>query len=87
MFASNRQVDNWTAQARAERGSGIAYLVPLLVAGAVAAAALVFLWQQLTLVGQSAVLWVGWPILGVVTVLQTLIMFTTLMKRHRGYRV
>nr|WP_233550748.1 glycosyltransferase family 2 protein [Cryobacterium melibiosiphilum] len=85
-FASNKQVDNWAAQAKAERGSGNAYLVPLLVAVA-AAAALVFIWLQLTVVGQSAVLWVGWPILGVVTVLQTLIMFTTLIKRHRGYRV
>jgi hypothetical protein len=85
-FASNKQVDNWAAQAKAERGSGNAYLAPLIVAAAVAVA-LVVIWLRLPVVAQSGVLWIGWPILGVVTVLQTLIMFATLIKRHRGYRV
>ncbi|MET0956115.1 MAG: glycosyltransferase family 2 protein, partial [Cryobacterium sp.] len=85
-FASNKQVDNWAEQAKAERGSGNAYLVPLLVALA-AAAAMVFVWLQLPIVIQSTILWIGWPILGVTTVIQTLTMFVTLTKRHRGYRV
>jgi biofilm PGA synthesis N-glycosyltransferase PgaC len=85
-FASNKQVDNWAAQAKAERGSGNAYIVPLLVALA-AFAASIFIWLQLPAVAQSTVLWIGWPILGVITVLQTLTMFATLVRRHRGYRV
>ncbi|WEO77957.1 glycosyltransferase family 2 protein [Cryobacterium sp. SO2] len=85
-FASNKQVDNWAEQAKAERGSGNAYLVPLLVAVGFSAA-LVFIWLQLPVVIQSTVLWIGWPILGVTTVLQTLTMFFTLVKRHHGYKV
>jgi len=85
-FASNKQVDNWAEQAKAERGSGNAHLVPLLV-GLAAAAAMVFIWMQLPIVIQSTILWIGWPILGVTTVLQTLTMFFTLIKRHRGYKV
>jgi hypothetical protein len=85
-FASNKQVDNWAEQAKAERGSGNAYLVPLLVAVGFAAA-LVFIWLQLPVVIQSTILWIGWPILGVTTVLQTLTMFFTLIKRHHGYKV
>lgn len=85
-FASNKKVDNWAEQAKAERGSGNAYLVPLMVAVAFTAA-LVFIWLQLPIMVQSAILWVGWPILGVTTVLQTLTMFFTLIKRHHGYKV
>jgi biofilm PGA synthesis N-glycosyltransferase PgaC len=85
-FASNKKVDNWAEQAKAERGSGNAYLVPLLVAVA-ASAALVFIWLQLPIVIQSGILWIGWPILGVTTVIQTLTMFFTLTKRHHGYKV
>jgi poly-beta-1,6-N-acetyl-D-glucosamine synthase len=85
-FASNKQVDNWAEQAKAERGSGNAFLVPLVVALA-SFAALVFMWLQLPTVAKSTVLWIGWPILGVTTVVQTLTMFGTLVKRHRGYRV
>ncbi|TFB87109.1 glycosyltransferase family 2 protein [Cryobacterium algoricola] len=85
-FASNKQVDNWAEQAKAERGSGNAFLFPLIFATAFFAA-LVFIWLQLPVVAQSTVLWIGWPILGVTTIIQTLTMFGTLVKRHRGYRV
>ncbi|WP_308287659.1 glycosyltransferase family 2 protein [Cryobacterium sp. 1639] len=85
-FASNKKVDNWAEQAKAERGSGNAYLVPLMVAVGFTAA-LVFIWLQLPIMVQSAILWVGWPILGVTTVIQTLTMFFTLVKRHHGYKV
>jgi biofilm PGA synthesis N-glycosyltransferase PgaC len=85
-FASNKKVDNWAEQAKAERGSGNAYLVPLMVAVGLAAA-LVFIWLQLPIVVQSGILWIGWPILGVTTVIQTLTMFFTLTKRHHGYKV
>jgi hypothetical protein len=85
-FASNKQVDNWAEQAKAERGSGNAFLFPLIFATAFFAA-MVFIWLQLPVVAQSTVLWIGWPILGVITIIQTLTMFGTLVKRHRGYRV
>ncbi|MEB0222580.1 hypothetical protein, partial [Pseudomonas sp. AB12(2023)] len=44
-FASNKQVDNWAEQAKAERGSGNAFLFPLIFATAFFAA-LVFIWLQ-----------------------------------------
>jgi hypothetical protein len=85
-FASRKQVDNWAEQAKAERGSGNAYLVPLI--GLLATvAALTFVWFQLSTDVQSLILWVCWPILGVITVLQTLGMFFSVIRRHRGYRV
>jgi AspT/YidE/YbjL antiporter-like protein len=36
---------------------------------------------------QSAILWVGWPIVGVVTVLQTATMAFKLFRRHQGFTV
>lgn len=85
-FASRKQVDNWAEQAKAERGSGNAYLIPLV--GILATcAALTFAWFQLSTDVQSMILWVAWPVLGVITVVQTLAMFFSVIRRHRGYRV
>lgn len=85
-FASNKKVDNWAEQAKAERGSGNAHLAPLLFVLA-AIIAIVAAWTQLSPVVQSTILWAGWPVLGVITVLQTLSMFGKLIRRQRGYRV
>ncbi|MGH3703594.1 MAG: glycosyltransferase family 2 protein [Agromyces sp.] len=85
-FASKKQVDNWAAQAKAERGSGHAYLAPLLVLLA-AVIAMVAIWTQLTPLVQSSVLWICWPVLGIITVLQTVGMFGKLVRRHHGYTV
>ena len=85
-FLSRKQVDNWAAQAKAERGSGNAWLVPAIIA-LVVMAVLVVVWFQLAVVVQSTILWIGWPILGVITILQTLGMFVKLLRRHRGYKV
>ena len=85
-FLSRKQTDNWAEQAKAERGSGNAYLAPIVIT-ALVIIALVVLWFQLDVVVQSSILWVGWPILGVITALQTLSMFASLARRHRGYRV
>jgi len=85
-FLSRKQTDNWAAQAKAERGSGNGYLLPVL-AVAIAFAALVFTWFQLTVVTQSIILYIGWPILAVITGVQTLTMFVKLLQRHRGYKV
>lgn len=85
-FASRKQVDNWAEQAKAERGAGHAYLTPLLVVLGVVVA-MVAIWTQLSPVVQSSILWVGWPVLGIITVLQTLTMFGSLVRRHHGYKV
>jgi biofilm PGA synthesis N-glycosyltransferase PgaC len=84
-FLSQSRTDNWAAQAKAERGSGWAYLSPLLV-GAVALAAVAWMWTTLPLAAQSTALTIGWPVLGVVTVLQTLFMLRRLVRRQHGLR-
>ena len=84
-FASKKQVDNWAAQAKAERGAGNAYLTPLFITVAVMIA-LAAVWVQLSIVVQSTVLWVAWPLLGTIAVLQTLGMFGKLVRRHHGYQ-
>jgi len=85
-FLSRKQVDNWAAQAKAERGSGNAHLAPIFIL-LLTIAILVFTWFQLDVVVQSTILWIGWPILGVITFTQTLTMLGSLLRRHRGYRV
>jgi biofilm PGA synthesis N-glycosyltransferase PgaC len=85
-FLSRKQTDNWAAQAKAERGSGNGFLVPLLVL-ALIFAVLVLTWFQLSVMVQSTILWIGWPILGIITAIQTLTMISKLMQRHRGYKV
>ncbi|MDX2377995.1 glycosyltransferase family 2 protein [Microbacterium sp. LRZ72] len=85
-FLSRKKVDNWAAQAKAERGGGFAHWTPLFVAVAVVIAIAV-IWSMLGATVQSAILAVGWPILGVVTVLQTLTMFFKLIRRQYGYKV
>jgi len=85
-FLSSQKVDNWAAQAKAERGSGNGYLVPIAIVVLVIIA-LVFTWFQLNAVVQSTILWIGWPILGVITAIQTVTMIASLLKRHRGYKV
>ncbi len=73
------------AYAKAERGTGWAYLSLLLVA-LVALAAVVWAWTTTTPGAQSAVLSLGWPVLGVVTILQTFFMLRRLVRRHHGLR-
>ncbi len=85
-FLSRKQTDNWAEQAKAERGSGNAYLAPIIIA-IVVMSLLVVTWFQLSVVTQSTILWIGWPILGTITGLQTINMFFTLIRRQRGYRV
>jgi poly-beta-1,6-N-acetyl-D-glucosamine synthase len=84
-FFSRTQTDNWAAQAKAERGKGTSYLYPFL-------SLLVFLvasfaiWVQLPVGLRSDILSVCWPILGVLTVLQTAWMALKGLRRYRGYK-
>jgi biofilm PGA synthesis N-glycosyltransferase PgaC len=85
-FLSRKQTDNWAAQAKAERGSGNGYLVPIIVL-VLTGAAMVFTWFQLNTMVQSTILWIGWPILGAITAIQTFTMLLKLVQRQRGYKV
>lgn len=85
-FASKKQTDNWAEQAKAERGSGNGYLAPVAIVLLVMAAA-VFGWLQLDVIAQASILWFGWPVLAVITALQTIGMVAKLLRRQFGYRV
>ena len=85
-FLSRKKVDNWALQAKAERGGGFGHWVPLFVAIGVIAA-MVAVWMMLPIMVQSTVLWIGWPIVGVITVVQTLSMFVKLIRRQNGFTV
>lgn len=85
-FLSRKKVDNWAKQAQAERGSGSGHWMPLILF-AVIVAALAAVWFQLNPVIQSWILWIGWPIVGIVTVSQTLMMLVKLLRRHQGFKV
>lgn len=85
-FLSRKKVDNWAMQAKAERGGGLGHWTPMVVLIAVAIA-LAVIWVMVGPMVQSSVLWIGWPIVGVVTVLQTLLMFSKLVRRQHGFKV
>ena len=85
-FLSKVKVDNWADQAKAERGSGNAYLMPLIVL-AVSFVVLGYTWFQLPVMIQSSVLWLGWPVLYTITIAQTVVMAAKLFRRQRGYKV
>ena len=47
-------------------------------------AAMAVIWNLIGPIAQSSILWVGWPIVGVVTVLQTVLMLSKLFRRQTG---
>lgn len=85
-FLAKVKVDNWAEQAKAERGSGNSYLTPLIVL-VVSFVVLGYTWFQLPVLVQSSILWLGWPVLYVVTIAQTIVMIGKLFRRQRGYQV
>ncbi|ACQ79246.1 glycosyl transferase family 2 [Beutenbergia cavernae DSM 12333] len=84
-FLSAARTDNWAAQARAEGGRGWGHLAPYAT-GAFVLVAVVWLWTTLPVGVQSTVLGLGWPVLGLVTVLQVLVMVRRLVRRQYGFR-
>ena len=84
-FFSRQQTDNWAAQAKAERGKGMAWTYPY-VALLLLFATATGIWVQLSISLRSDVLAVGWPILGVITVLQTAWMALKVLRRYRGFK-
>lgn len=85
-FFTSAQTDNWAAQARAERGAGSAYLMPAIVL-AVIAGGVVFAWLQMSVDLRSAILSIGWPILYITTMVQTVFMLRKALRGHRGFHV
>jgi poly-beta-1,6-N-acetyl-D-glucosamine synthase len=85
-FFARVEKDNWAAQAAAERGRGSAYVFPGICAVAVFLV-LIFAWSQQSVNIQSAILSIGWPVLYLITVLQTLFMLKKLVRRQRGFTV
>jgi len=85
-FFARVEKDNWAAQAAAERGRGSAYIFPAIVAAAVFAG-LAFAWTQQSIGIQSAILSIGWPVLYIATIVQTLFMARKVVRRHRGFTV
>jgi cellulose synthase/poly-beta-1,6-N-acetylglucosamine synthase-like glycosyltransferase len=85
-FFARMEKDNWAAQAAAERGRGSAYVFPGVCAVAVFLV-LIFAWSHQSVYVQSAILSIGWPVLYMITVLQTLFMVKKLVRRQRGFTV
>jgi cellulose synthase/poly-beta-1,6-N-acetylglucosamine synthase-like glycosyltransferase len=85
-FLSRSEKDNWAAQAAAEKGRGSAYVMPAICAVATFLV-LIYAWGQQSVGVQSAILSIGWPVLYLVTVLQTLFMIKKLFRRQRGFTV
>ncbi|MDO5677237.1 MAG: glycosyltransferase family 2 protein [Propionibacteriaceae bacterium] len=86
-FLSREEVDNWGAQAAAERGkANNAHLMPLVYLG-VAFAVMIVTWTQLPLMVKEIILWVAWPALALVASLQSAVMIHRLLRRQRGFLV
>jgi biofilm PGA synthesis N-glycosyltransferase PgaC len=85
-FFARVDKDNWAAQANAEKGRGNGHIWPAVVAATVFAV-LIYAWTQQSIHVQSAILSIGWPMLYMLTVLQTLFMVKKLSRRHRGFKV
>lgn len=85
-FLAKSDKDNWAAQANAEKGKGSAYVMPLVVLLAVMGGA-IYAWSQQSLSVQSAILSLGWPILYIATIAQTVFMLRKLVRRNRGFMV
>ncbi|GAA0559049.1 hypothetical protein GCM10010172_47660 [Paractinoplanes ferrugineus] len=85
-FLAQSDKDNWAAQANAEKGKGSAYVMPLVVLVAIIGAG-IFAWTQQSIGVQSAILSLGWPILYIATIAQTVFMMRKMFRRHRGFQV
>ncbi|WP_411374082.1 glycosyltransferase family 2 protein [Arthrobacter sp. MPF02] len=85
-FFASAQTDNWAAQARAERGAGSAYLMPAIVL-AVISGGVIFAWLQMSVDLRSAILSIGWPVLYITTMVQTVFMLRKALRGHRGFHV
>lgn len=84
-FFSKAQTDNWAAQAKAERGAGTAFLMPLVVL-VVIVLGLILAWSQQSTAIQSGILSLGWPVLYITTMVMTVFMLRKTLRRHHGFK-
>lgn len=86
-FLSNDRRDNWALQAKAESGKGSwGWVWPFIVLTALVCA-LWYFWFQWDLYTQAVVLSIGWPVLFLLTLGQTMFMTRRLLRRQFSYRV
>jgi poly-beta-1,6-N-acetyl-D-glucosamine synthase len=85
-FFARVDKDNWAAQAHAEKGRGSSHLWPAIIA-ATLFAVLIYAWTTQPINIQSAILSLGWPVLYLITILQTLFMLKKITRRHRSFTV
>jgi biofilm PGA synthesis N-glycosyltransferase PgaC len=85
-FLARVEKDNWAAQASAEKGRGSAFLWPAFIA-LLGFGAAIYAWKHQSVALQSAILSVSWPVLYIITILQTAFMVRKLVRRHRGFKV
>jgi biofilm PGA synthesis N-glycosyltransferase PgaC len=83
-FFARVDKDNWAAQSKAERGGGSSHWWPACVA-IVLCVSLGFAWNHMDISTRSTVLGVGWPVLYITTIMQTLFMAKKVLRRHRGF--
>ncbi|HSY16526.1 MAG TPA: glycosyltransferase [Jatrophihabitantaceae bacterium] len=83
-FLARVEKDNWAAQASAEKGRGSAFLWPAVIAVTVFSV-LIYTWSRQSVSLQSSSLAIGWPILYLITILQTIFMLRKFIRRHRGF--
>lgn len=85
---SRQDHDNWAAQAKAENGGGASarWILPALGVTAVLAA-LTYGWLNMAPLWQNGILNVGWIVLAVLTIVQTVFMLAKLTRSQRGYLV
>ena len=85
-FLARVEKDNWAAQAAAEKGRGTSYIFPIICTLATLGT-LIFAWAHQSIGIQAAILSIGWPMLYLFTILQTLFMLKKLVRRTRGFTV
>jgi cellulose synthase/poly-beta-1,6-N-acetylglucosamine synthase-like glycosyltransferase len=85
-FFARVEKDNWAAQAAAEKGRGAGYVFPIFIFAAIFGM-LIFAWGQQSIGVQAAILSIGWPVLYIITVTQTLFMVRKVFRRQRGFSV
>ncbi|WP_228387556.1 MULTISPECIES: glycosyltransferase [unclassified Nocardioides] len=86
-FFSRQQTDNWAAQAKAERGKGAAWMYPFLALAVMFVGfGAVWNYAPIPMETKSEILAVGWPILGIITIVQTVWMALKAMRPYRGFQ-
>jgi hypothetical protein len=86
-FFFARAQDNWELQAKAESGrGGNTYLMPFVITTVIYLLIVVGFDQLLSVQTKSDALYVGWRVLGAITLFQTFTMLIQLVRPHKGLK-